>query len=30
MMSAKILWMYAMIAILIFIGAFFIGAAVNQ
>jgi|GEM_PF-3896020 hypothetical protein len=29
-MSAKILWMYAMIAILIFIAAFFIGAAVNQ
>jgi hypothetical protein len=29
-MNAKYLWMYAMIAILVFIGAFFIGAAINQ
>jgi hypothetical protein len=29
-MNAKYLWMYAMIAVLVFIGAFFIGAALNQ
>lgn len=29
-MNARYLWMYAMIAILVFIGAMFLGAAVNQ
>jgi hypothetical protein len=29
-MSAKTIWIYVMIAVLVFIGAFFLGAAVNQ
>ena len=29
-MSAKTLWMYAIIAVLVFVGAMFLGAAVNQ
>jgi hypothetical protein len=29
-MSAKTVWMYVMIAVLVFVGAMFLGAALNQ
>lgn len=29
-MSAKTIWMYVMIAVLVFVGAMFLGAALNQ
>lgn len=29
-MSAKTIWMYVMIAALVFVGAMFLGAALNQ
>lgn len=29
-MSAKTVWTYAVIAVLVFVGAMFLGAAVNQ
>ena len=29
-MSAKTLWIYAVIAVLVFVGAMFLGAALNQ
>lgn len=29
-MSAKTVWTYALIAVLVFVGAMFLGAAVNQ
>ena len=29
-MSARAIWMYVMIAVLVFVGAMFLGAALNQ